>query len=76
MGRGENWVNHDRFKHIVHDAPKLVIHSCLIFASGVADSAFVPPTRARAVNRQMTGSVVDSAIAAFCGAIMEPFAGV
>src|SRR5216684_5038217 len=65
--------NQDWFEHIVHDAPESVIHSHLMSARGVADRMFVPPTRARAVNRQTTGCVIDRAITTFADAVMESF---
>jgi len=51
---------------MVRDAPESMIHSHLMSARGVADRMFVPPTRARAVNRQTTGCVVDRVLGIQC----------
>src|SRR5229473_8473820 len=65
--------NQDWFEHMVRDAPESVIHSHLMSARGVANRMFVPPTRARAMNRQTTGCVIDRAIATFADAVVEFF---
>ena len=59
----------------MHEVPESMIHLCLMFSSRVSDSSLVSPIRARAVNRQTTGYVVERGIVVFIVVVMG-FSGI